>query len=68
MDKQCECHQCIEDFNLTGEELFGSILPLSICKMIVCSSCGNKRCPHASNHRYTCTNSNDTGQEGSVYK
>jgi len=34
---------------------------------IVCPICGNKRCPHASNHLYECTNSNSTGQEGSVY-
>lgn len=34
---------------------------------IVCEHCGNKRCPHASNHRYACTNSNEPGQAGSVY-
>ena len=34
----------------------------------VCSICGNKRCPHASDHNYECTNSNDVGQTGSVYK
>ncbi len=28
----------------------------------VCSICGNKRCPHALNHNYKCTNSNDLGQ------
>jgi hypothetical protein len=33
----------------------------------VCPICGNKRCPHASDHNYKCTNSNDVGQNGSVY-
>lgn len=34
---------------------------------IVCPKCGNKRCPHASDHDYGCTDSNDHGQPGSVY-
>jgi len=33
----------------------------------VCPICGNKRCPHASDHNYECTNSNDVGQTGGVY-
>ena len=33
----------------------------------VCPICGNKRCPHASDHNYECTKSNDVGQTGSVY-
>jgi hypothetical protein len=35
--------------------------------MICCQKCGNKRCPHATDHRHTCTSSNDTGQAGSAY-
>lgn len=35
--------------------------------MIRCPSCGNKRCPHASDHDLACTNSNEAGQPGSVY-
>lgn len=35
--------------------------------MIVCSECGNKRCPKASDHRLDCTGSNEPGQAGSVY-
>jgi hypothetical protein len=33
----------------------------------VCPICGNKRCLHASDHNYECTNSNNVGQTGSVY-
>jgi hypothetical protein len=35
--------------------------------MIVCSECGNKRCPHATDHRQECTKSNAPGQLGSSY-
>lgn len=33
-----------------------------------CELCGNKRCPHHSDHRLKCTGSNERGQEGSVYQ
>lgn len=36
-------------------------------RFVVCSECGNKRCPHANDHRNACTGSNDPGQEGSAY-
>lgn len=32
--------------------------------MIVCSNCGNKRCPQAKDHRYKCTGSNNIDQIG----
>ena len=35
--------------------------------MLLCTSCGNKRCPHASDHDLACTKSNEPGQVGSVY-
>jgi hypothetical protein len=37
-------------------------------RMIVCSICGNKRCPHATNHINECTNSNEVGQKGSSWE
>lgn len=36
--------------------------------MVTCGICGNKRCPHGTNHEHACTGSNEHGQEGSVYK
>lgn len=33
----------------------------------VCSTCGNKRCPHAADHDEECTGSNESGQPGSSY-
>jgi hypothetical protein len=50
------CHSC---FKACG----GVMLD----RMILCSECGNKRCPKASDHRLDCTSSNDLGQPGSVY-
>lgn len=35
--------------------------------MRLCPICGNKRCPHVSDHELVCTGSNDPGQEGSIY-
>lgn len=32
-----------------------------------CEKCGNKRCPHHSNHVLACTGSNEPGQEGSLF-
>jgi len=37
-------------------------------EMIVCPTCGNKRCPHADDHFYPCTGSNEPGQAGSAYQ
>lgn len=35
---------------------------------IVCDKCGNKRCPHATDHKLSCTGSNAPGQPGSAYE
>ena len=35
--------------------------------MLLCSTCGNKRCPRASDHTLACTQSNEPGQSGSIY-
>ena len=61
----CECHRCIEEKGLTGA---WGMLPLNSVKMILCPECGNKRCPKASDHRLSCTGSNEPGQPGSVYR
>ncbi len=35
--------------------------------MVLCPTCGNKRCPKATDHKLDCTNSNESGQAGSDY-
>lgn len=53
MSERCMCETCT---------------PHSVeMRMILCPICGNKRCPHATDHRNACTNSNEPGQPGSSY-
>ena len=54
------CHAC-----LVG--VMENHMPVTSQRMVVCSDCGNKRCPKASNHRHQCTGSNEVGQYGSIY-
>lgn len=51
---ECWCHSCRP-------------ITLSDMRMILCPKCGNKRCPHANDHRNACTASNEPGQAGSAY-
>ena len=39
----------------------------TLTQMILCSTCGNKRCPKATNHINNCTKSNEPGQQGSIF-
>lgn len=63
MNGYCGCHRC------TNERQEGMSLAdkMPEIRMILCETCGNKRCPHATDHRLACTNSNEPGQPGSVY-
>ena len=56
----CACFTCIDKPEL------GILNPTRY--MVVCATCGNKRCPAATSHEYECTNSNEPGQPGSRYK
>jgi hypothetical protein len=55
MEDECECRRCIAQ---RGKPFM---------RMIVCATCGNKRCPHATDHTLACTDSNEPGQPGSHY-
>lgn len=59
----CHCRKCIRDRN----ERDACGFSIEHTRMIVCKTCGNKRCPHANDHRFACTDSNEIGQEGSAY-
>lgn len=56
-----QCHYCLE--GMRNEYGF----PVTLTKMILCTNCGNKRCPHAADHRLECTGSNEPNQPGSMY-
>jgi 8-oxo-dGTP pyrophosphatase MutT (NUDIX family) len=49
------CHTCLDDFT-------------KMTRMIVCVTCGNKRCPKANDHDNECSGSNEPGQKGSAYE
>lgn len=42
-----------------------ALVPMS--RMWLCTECGNKRCPKATNCANDCTGSNEPGQPGSAY-
>lgn len=51
----CDCLRCLRERDEPATHF------------IACHECGNKRCPQASDHRLACTESNESGQPGSVY-
>jgi len=75
----CECSGCIATARICAELAVRSPVipdcwcrtcrPLTVTDMrfVACPECGNKRCPHANDHRNVCTGSNEPGQEGSAY-
>ncbi|HZJ13985.1 MAG TPA: hypothetical protein VFD27_03000 [Chthoniobacteraceae bacterium] len=50
----CGCWKCLQGQDVTW--------------MVLCPTCGNKRCPRANDHKNECTNSNEPGQKGSSYE
>lgn len=50
----CWCHTCRP-------------VKMNDMRFVVCPECGNKRCPHANDHRNACTGSNKPGQIGSAH-
>jgi len=57
----CTCWKC-------GGPVIGEFAGIPAYGMKLCPICGNKRCPHASDHDLPCTGSNEPGQKGSVYE
>ncbi len=57
----CQCEACLPQGSPFDETRVN-------IRMIVCATCGNKRCPHATDHRNACTGSNEVGQKGSSWE
>ena len=65
----CGCARCVDE-RAAAERASGVSFAFalgSMGRMIVCETCGNKRCPHATFHGNACTFSNEPGQPGSRY-
>jgi len=56
------CHKCLDGLTIGINKI-----PVTLTQMILCPQCGNKRCPRATDHDLSCTNSNEVGQIGSKY-
>jgi len=67
---ECGCRKCLRKLDKTNPEfLFSDLLiPREFTVMALCEICGNKRCPHATDHELECTGSNEPGQKGSYYE
>ena len=68
----CGCMTCyekrLESRNLDFKEHVLALYEAEMHFRYACEICGNKRCPHHSNHLLPCTNSNEPGQPGSKFK
>lgn len=63
---ECGCTRCLNESGKTADFL-GMQVPIASTRMVLCAICGNKRCPHANDHRNACNDSNEPGQPGSNY-
>ena len=61
------CHRCASEYCEANPETFDAF-DFRVGRMFLCPTCGNKRCPHATDHRHECTGSNEPGQPGSRYE
>jgi hypothetical protein len=57
------CIRCLDEGwdkpnELAEMSLFEALIKPSRRRLVVCQHCGNKRCPCATDHNLTCTNSN----------
>lgn len=63
----CQCRECLRARN-DGTQVGDFFMPTEMTRMVLCATCGGKHCPHATNHAFACTNSNEPGQPGSAYE
>ncbi|MGL6047894.1 MAG: hypothetical protein ACRC02_15745 [Vogesella sp.] len=67
--QECPCNACHKErlAAIPPADRTGSLMALASRGTVLCPTCGNKRCPHANDHRNACTGSNEPGQAGSAY-
>lgn len=70
MTECTSCYRCATEEQERREAVEGlsaEVMMITSGRMFCCPMCGNKRCPHATDHRNVCTRLNDSGQAGSRY-
>ncbi|MGY2732351.1 hypothetical protein [Sphingomonas sp. UYP23] len=61
--RDCTCDRCTREAVKANPKTDGPFcFDARIIRMFLCETCGNKRCPHAGDHRFACTGSNEPGQ------
>lgn len=63
--ENCPCAACVSIMEQNRRDFIPNVAPNP--RMILCETCGNKRCPHAAYHGNECSGSNEPGQPGSSY-
>jgi hypothetical protein len=63
-DDLCGCMKCHDARHRASGSPFAS---METGWRYACEICGNKRCPHHTDHNLACTNSNEPGQPGSAF-
>jgi hypothetical protein len=64
----CGCHYCHTEWRNVMDDLDpDGWMTRFRAFMILCDTCGAKRCPRATYHGHECTHSNEPGQPLSVY-
>lgn len=73
---KCLCLSCVDEIRL-GPKQYGKSAEAQSrfgwsgdwgTFRYACDICNNKNCPHHSDHKLACTNSNQYGQTGSQYR
>jgi hypothetical protein len=69
-EELCSCVRCVDRRTLIMKAhgaSWSATLPGPLLSgwRYACVKCGNKRCPHHTDHNLACTNSNEPGQAGS---
>lgn len=64
----CGCLMCFSERREANKAKLLFASPMDAGWRYSCELCGNKRCPHHTDHRLACTASNSTGQPGSAYQ
>lgn len=64
-ERPCGCMTCYAKRLVDSTAGWNAANDLSF--RYACERCGNKRCPHHTDHNLACTASNDPGQPGSAF-
>lgn len=63
----CGCIRCFSERMRNDTKRTSPLTDPTFGFRYACELCGNKRCPHHTDHDLACTGSNEPGQPGSAY-